>query len=359
MRFSLPAFLPQKKERRLGIDIGTNSIKLVELSRSQDRVKLETYGTLANYAALERLGDAFQTKNLELFDKEVGGLTRELVKMSGVKTDEAVMSVPLYSSFVTPMEFPEMPREEIAQAIPLEARGYLPVPVADVILDWEPIGRLGGKQFVLLVAVPKETIAKYQRIAAAAALTLKALEVETIALSRALLRSSSESTLLIDIGSRVTSLAVVQGKASLVSYAVDTAGEDLSQAISRGLQVGLSRADELKRELDLRAPSGTQAEHLAKLVTPFLDTIVREAERLLVSSARFPQAPAVSRVVLSGGSSHLKGLDGYIGDRLKLPVEIGRPFAGIDYPVVLNELLEERGPALAVSVGLALRNLLE
>ncbi|MDP1629169.1 MAG: pilus assembly protein PilM, partial [bacterium] len=215
-------FLKGKPTRYLGIDIGTSSIKLVELAKEKDRVRLEAYGQLSNYGSIERIGDAIQTSSLAMLDSQVAQMIGFLMREAKTRTNKAIVSVPLFSAFVTIMEFPVMSEKEIGQAVPFEAKQYVPVPLAEVILDWQILGavkknsalegaRNVDKTLVLLVAVPQEVVNKYKRISKLAGIDLRALELETLGMIRSIVGADKTSLVLVDIGGRNTSIAVVEG----------------------------------------------------------------------------------------------------------------------------------------------------
>src|SRR3989338_6845448 len=154
----------------LGVDIGTLSIKVVELSSEDGRPKLENYAALTNYG--------LASENKKDFGGEAALMLRRLIKESGMKANEINMSIPIFSSFMTVMELPQMSEAEIGSAIQFEAKKYVPVPLESVVVDWSLIGEEAGlsaqpgKILILLVAIPKDLINEYTVIANGAGLKL-------------------------------------------------------------------------------------------------------------------------------------------------------------------------------------------
>lgn len=343
-----------KSKSSLGIDIGTTSIKMIQLGKEGDRVKLETYGFIENYSRTDGYTDALQSSSLKLLDPQVAEMIKTIVKEAKATTNEATISIPIFSSFTTVMELPSMPEKEIASSIPFQARQYIPVPISDVVLDWEIIknpNSKDGKIEVLLIAVPKEIISKYSRIAKLANLNLQALEVETFGLARSLLGNDKSSVALIDLGARSTGISIVDNGTVRMVYNVDTAGEELTQAVRRSLNLDLNRAEILKKDIGLAKE--TDGRDVSRILANVADIIISEIERL--NAIYEKKARKVEKVILSGGGANLRGIMDYMTEKLGIEVSIGDPFSRIMYPQILKPAIKEIGPVFSIAVGLAMR----
>lgn len=182
-------FIPKKS---LGIDVGTSSIKIVELSRWGERIKLENYGEISAQALYQRPFRTFEKSTLLLFAEDISRAIKAITEEAKIKTRRTVFSIPDFSSFFTSFELPPMTREELSQAVRYEARQYVPLPLAEVTLDWQIIeGEVSDqrktKLKILLVAVPNEIINQYRKIAEISGLELQALEAEVFGLLRSLI----------------------------------------------------------------------------------------------------------------------------------------------------------------------------
>lgn len=356
-------FLKGKPTRYLGIDIGTSSIKLIELSKEKDRVRLETYGQLSNYGSIERIGDAIQTSSLAMLDNQVAQMISFLMKEAKTRTTKAIISVPLFSSFVTVMEFPVMSEKEIEQAVPYEAKQHVPIPLTEVILNWQTIGTvkknegLPGqpaveKTLVLLVAVPQEIVNKYKRVAKLAGLDLYALELETLGMIRSVVGTDKAPLILVDIGSRITNINVVDGGTLRMSHSIDTSGADITQAISHGLNVNLLRAEAIKKERGIIVAPGE--EDLRALITTLLDVIIAEIERISGLYLR-RYGVKTEKIVLCGGTANLPGLLEYFKEHFRgQEVSLGNAFSRLVFPDVLAPLVPELSSVFATSIGVAM-----
>ncbi len=360
-------FLKTKRKSFLGIDIGTSSIKLAQLGMDNNRVKLETYGLLETYGKIELVQGTIQTSSVSLLGSQVVELLKNLLERSKATAKEAVLSVPVFSTFSAVMELPDMPYNQIESAIPYEARQYIPVPISEVILGWNIIGKKNleptaasgmvpsPKIEVLLVAIPKEVANKYAEIAVAANLSLKAIELESFAMSRALVGNDAIPTLIVDIGSKVTNILVVDNGYVMMNKGMDTSGAEITRALSHGLNIDFKRAETLKRERGMIITNESDRA-VNRIMIPIIDLMANEAKRI-ADLYNYKTGVKVERVFLCGGSAYLPGLVEHFAKIFGLPTVVGNPWGKITYPVGLEPVLNELAPAFCISVGLAMREL--
>ena len=127
----------RKVRRQLGVDIGTSGIKIVELERGGSFLTLTNYGLMDGSDFFgEMPGNSNMPASLKMSENEIASTLKQLLAVTKVKTKEAVMSIPIFSSFLTVMELPGLNIKELENAIPFEARSYIPIPLAEVVLDW-------------------------------------------------------------------------------------------------------------------------------------------------------------------------------------------------------------------------------
>jgi type IV pilus assembly protein PilM len=343
----------------LGLDIGTTSIKMVEVERNEKSPKLVNYGMLETRSSVSRSNTAFQTSTLKLFDQEVGNFLRILIGKMQPKTKQVVASLPIFSAFTTIMNFPAMAPEELKKAVAFQAQQVIPLPLSEVALDWSKVGEYtDDKGFsysqVLLISVPNAEIRKYQAMCQVAGLTLQSLEVESVSLTRMLIGTDPTPTFIIDIGSRSTGITVADKGSIKFSLQTDFAGASLTQALASSLAVNPLRAEELKKE---RGILGTGPNYeLSTIMLPFLDAIISEVKRADFSyHAQFPAAAKIERAILTGGGANLLGIQKYFEGELKIPVVKAAPFLKFEYPSLLTPLVAELNPLFATALGLTLR----
>ena len=340
----------------LGIDIGTSSIKAVDVTRGRDTAHLDNYGILENYGHFDRANEVIQTSTMKIFDKEAVSLLKLLIKQMGTRTKNVVASLPLFSAFTTLMETPDISDDELAGTIQFKARQYVPLPIAEVTLDWMPVGKkeVEGRTVrqVLLISVPTEKIKQYKEIFRQAGLNLAALEVESLSNARALYGTDATATLILDIGSHSTGILIIEGGFLKESNQIDYAGNHLTQALSKGLNINLRRAEELKKQKGLLGAGGDF--ELSTIMFPFIDVIIKEAVRVKNDFER-KQGIKVERMVISGGGANLPGLVEYAKNQTGLVAVKGNALLGFSYSREIEPIVPELGASLAVALGLALR----
>jgi len=348
---------PFKKATKkfLGIDIGTASIKIVELSSLRARIKLENYGEIGAPMFYEKPFRTFEKSTLLLSNQDIAKAIGVIFKEAKIENRDAVFSIPDFSTFFTFLELPPMTQEEIPSAVQFKARQHIPLPLSEVALDWTIIEGEASNQKkaelkILLVAVPHEVINQYQEIARLSQIRLLALEAEVFGLARSLIKDKKGTIALVDIGAQSTTISIIEKGVLKITYSFDVSGNELTRLLSKSLNISYNKAEELKR----RHGIGFSEMQVGRILSPLIDLMLSEIEKI---SQNFYQAEGkeIEKVILAGGSALLPGLKEYSSDHLKKTVEIANPFAEIFYPPVLSQTLGEIGPSYAIAVGMALR----
>ncbi len=348
----LSEIFPQKSF--LGVDIGTTSIKIVELKKAKPKPVLRGYCLLESRAYLENASSAIQSSNLKMMDKETAGYLKMALENLDTKTRDAAASIPAFSVFTTLIEMPLMSASDTAKAMGFQMKQYIPMPLSEVTTDWIKVAEKKGEtgqpiQQVLLVSIPNEVIEKYKNIFQMVGLNLTGLEIEGLSLARVLTSGSEETMMIVDIGSRSSSILI--GRAGFLKFIsqTDFASGSLTQNIASGLNLSSSQAEELKRQKGIAA-------ELSTLQTPVLDAIINEGRSVKESFEKSYQEE-VKRVIVTGGGANLAGIDRYFGQQFGLPTVKDNSFSTISYPAELESLVKELSPAFAIAIGLAMRNL--
>lgn len=374
----------RKSKTRLGLDIGASAIKLVELEQAEGRYKLKTYGISPLAGYLNHSEEHLLTEPLKMPEPHLAEMIKKILKEAGAESREVCLSVPVYSSFSTLIDLPSMPAQEIAKAIPFEAKKYVPVPISEVILDWSmikrvksaadrsslsqtdisagPAGRdkssgqsepekktdVEGVQ-ILLVAVPKKTVARYARIIQLTGLELKALEAETFSLARSLVGNDKSPIVIVDTGARSSNISIIDDGYIRVTHNLEAGGGELTKNLSQKMNVSFEVAEEMKKTI---GQSGQLAPR--ESIISFLDIIAAEIKKI-VNHYQIKYNRRIEKCILAGGGVMAAGLIDYFSSKLGLEISLGQPFARVAYPTALEPAIKELGPSLAVAVGLAMR----
>lgn len=345
----------------LGIDIGSSSIKAVQLKKEKERAVLETYGelSLAKYANID-LGRPVSVLEAKLIEA-----LKDLARESQITARRAYISVPLRNSFLTTFEMPELSESELQSSVPYEARKYIPIPLSEVVLDWwvlpprsEDLARasLGSakKKFVsvLLAAVPRDIIAKYDLIIKESGFEAEAYEIETFALARSVLRHDFGTIMTIDLGAASTKMVIADAGAVRLAHSIDRGSGEFTLALSQAMSVNFERAEILKRENGiLHKP---ESENIASVIEPLAEYIGNEGERFLLSWRRHG-GKEISQVILGGGGALLKGAEDFFVKKFGVEVSVANPFSKVIYPAFLEPTLKEIGPSFINAIGAALK----
>jgi len=351
--FSSLGFFSHKPTDVVGIDIGTYSTKVVELRYERERAVLQTYGELLNsgYVKEKVPGQIVISQ-----DADTVALLKDLFREANVKSKDVIFSVPASSSFVTTIQFPKVPDKEIESAIPFEARKYVPIPIGEVVLDWIIIPDEEKKDIVnvLLIAVPRDVIERYKRIAGVLAIQLRALEIESFSVVRSFGADETGTTAFINFGHRTTSLAIARKGRLYGSYSIGRGSLELTSALERGLGVNTQRAEAMKHEIGISEK--IEERDITSVMLPFLELLMSELQRSIGLFNR-KTGTSVQRIVLTGGGANLKGLTEHVATRFGLEVALGNPFDQVVAPPIMQPILRSLGPSFSVAIGLALHQI--
>lgn len=358
----------KKKDRSvLGVDIGSSSLKVVQLRKEGGKAILETYGELAlgPYAG----GTVGQATSLSA--EQVAESLRDLLRESKVTTKSCGVSIPFARSLLVLVKLPyrEDPKEQ-QTVIELEARKFIPVPVSEVQLDWFVVPPAEGEKAdpkdeennsatkkveVFLIAVHNDEITLLERSVAAAGLAASFFEIEIFSTIRAVVDEPVKPVLVMDIGAATTKTYVVERGVVALSHSISIGSQDITRAIAASANLSLARAEALKKEEGLAGSGRDKGSTSPELV---FSRIFAGARRVLVQYET-EHRESVSQIVLTGGGGVTRELGTYAKNLFSIDVKVADPFAKTEAPEFMRPVLREIGPEFAVAVGLALRKLSE
>lgn len=357
----------------LGIDIGASSAKIVQLRASRGSAILETYGEIA----LGPYGGAAIGKAVKLTPEKTAEALIDLMREANVTARAGGVSIPFSASLVSVLDLPKVDKETLKRIVPIEARKYIPLPVAEVALDWfviphdEQEGQSAFDQVeapapvrakgveVLLVAIHNEILKNYQTVASTAGIKVDFYEIEIFSATRSSIGHGLAPVLVVDLGAATTKMYIVERGVVRMTHLVTSGGQHMTENLGRSLSWEFEKAERMKRERGLIASSAYSANENDTISAALLSTLNRvfsEIDRVLLSyGQRYNKN--VSHVLLTGGGASLPGLAEHAKMALHAEVEIADPFSRTESPAFLESVLRGIGPGFAVSVGLALRKL--
>ena len=346
-------FFPKKM---LGIDIGTASIKVVEISRWGSGYTLENYGEIKSSLIFKEAPTSSEKSSTLLSTEFVAKGIKGILEEARIKTREVIFSIPDFSTFCTSFEIPPMPENEIAGAIGYNASQYVTLPISEVTLDWKiisnPTADKNAPLKVFLIAIPNQVIKEYQQLAALAGLELYALEAEALGITRALVKNNKKTLCLMDIGVQSSTVNIVDGGFLRKSYSFNFYSSKLAQVVASALGIDPAKAEEIKNKEGILSNRQGVADALRLLIDPL-------AVEIRNISAEFVQSEQkeVQEIYLTGGTANMPGLKEYFAENLKKNVSVSNCFSDFLYPPILEETLREMAPRFSVAVGVALGGL--
>jgi len=336
----------------LGLDIGSHSIKLIEIGQSGSTRQLLAAGNIPTPPKVLQSA-------LEVDHQAVAQVIRQLIKETGARANSVAIALPESQVFTRVIEVPALSARELSSAISWEAEQYIPLPLDQVNLDYSILREAketgNGKMDVLLVACPKTLLEKYLTIIEMAELIPVAAETEIIATARALARSVDSvknAVLLVSLGAQTTDLAILRNGVLAFTRSIAAGGEALSRALISGLDFNVNQAEEFKRTYGLEQDK--LEGKIVAAVKPIMDTIVGEIKRALAFYAEKHKDERIETILLSGGTAKLPGMVVYIAQNVGLEAQLANPWVGVTRDPRFR-ILDGEGPTFTVSVGLALR----
>jgi type IV pilus assembly protein PilM len=336
-------------ESCLGIDIGSSSIKVVELKHEGGQIKLSTYGFS------ESFNDLDQTE-----PKKIAAIINKICQEAGVTSRKAISALPTFSVFSSIINLAGMGKKDLASAINWEAKKVIPLPLEEMILDWkkiensDPAGDKNNTK-ILLTGAPRVLVKKYIDVFKSAQINLVSLETETFAFIRSLLGNDKSTVMIVEIGAKTSSFNIVERNIPILNRSIDVGGWTITKAISNNLNIGLERAEQFKYDLGISSTDAAD-NTIPKTIVESISPIINEIKYAL-SLYQGKSDKKVDKIILSGGSALLVNFTSYLSKILNINVLAGDPWAKVSCPVDLMPLLDEIAPRMAISIGLALRGM--
>lgn len=353
----------QKKESaggvRLGIDIGTVSIKIAEIEERGGKTFLTDYAIAELSDRSDSLNNALQSSGLHPLTEELRDFLRAIHSRVRFRTKTARLALPAFIAQTAVIDIAATSKTEkaIAQEVFSVAGNYLPLPATETTFRWADLGVFTGPdglphRKILFMAVPTEQVLQYVTVARAAGFTVVDVELENISLARALTTGKDEPILILDIGGRSSTATVAKKGVAYCISQTDFSSDSTTLAVAQALSISPARAESLKRQSAISLGAGSH--ELSTIVAPIIGAILTEAERTVKKYEEIT-GEEVKTCVLCGAGSLLTGIEEYVTKELKQTVL--RPDALgklINYPPELQGLLPELNANLSVALGLAL-----
>ena len=348
-------FGKRKATQVLGLDISSTTVKLLELSYTGGRYRVESYAV----SSLPQ--DAVIEKSVN----DVAGVSnaiRTVVAQSRTKLKNVAAAVAGSSVITKLIDMPEgLSEDDMETQLTLEADQYIPYPLEEVAIDFEIQGPARDRDHqveVLLAACRRETIVSRVEAIEGSELIPKIMDVEAYAMERAfsLLRNQldlhEDSTVaIVDIGATMTTLSVLNNGQTIYTREQLFGGKQLTDEIMRRYGLPLEEAGLAKKQ------GGLPDDYEPEVLEPFKDAVVQQVARSLQFFFSSSQYNDVDHIILAGGVSSMEGLEELVCEKLGTPTSIANPFAQMSISSRVNAVaLSSDAPAMMIACGLALRS---
>ena len=345
-----------RKKNAVGLDIGSSSIKVVQLKETAKGVDLLNF----DIALLppEAVVDGALMNFTAIVEK-----IRELWSVNKIRVKDVALSVSGHSVIIKKISLPEMTPEELDESIQWEAEQYIPFDIKDVEVDVQILNPNAGQgqMDVLLVAAKKDVINDYTSVTMEAGLKPVVVDVDTFCIQNMFELNygfpPNETLALINVGASVININVIYNGITSFTRDISMGGALLTEEIQKQFNVSFEEAEHYKTGGDGNFSNSSIAREVTKLSERVSETLVTEIQRSLDFFAATTINADITRIYLSGGASQLPHLVRSLERRLEVPVEYVNPFKNVtvDEAKFDMELLGRMSPMAAVAVGLGLR----
>jgi len=342
----------KRKKQVVGCDVGSSSIKIVELKPLKNGEFQLLHAAIANLSPEAIVDGAIMDSSLV-----VEALSR-LIADNGIKNPGFGGSLSGHSVIIKKIQLPSMTDAELAESIQWEAEQYIPFDINDVNLDYVVLESGGGDTMdVLLVAVKKDRIADYTSVIVQAGKDPVLVDVDVFALQNAFEANygvENETTALVNIGASVMNINVLHQGTSIFWRDVAFGGNQYTEAIQRELNLPREEAERLKLGERVGEHSVQQ---LMGVLNSVSEDLAAELQKTIDFFVATSSVDRLDRVVLAGGGAQVLNLDEVLKERFQVNVEVLNPFRNIRYSEsdFDPEWINRHAPAMSVAVGLAVR----
>jgi len=343
-----------KKKSVAGLDVGSSSIKMVELEGKGDNLNLVNLG-------FENLPSDTIIDGQIMELNTVSDVIRNLCVNHGVNADNVVTGVSGHSVIIKNIVLPRMSREELEESIDWHAEEHIPYDLADVSLDYQVTAETSEATHVLIAACKRERIDNMRQAIQLSGRQPVVIDVDTFALQNCYEANyhpaESDVVTLLNIGASTMNVNIVKGSRSLFTRDITVGGSQFTDVLQRNLGLSYQQAEAVKRG----AGSAPNADE--KAIEPLMSNVTEVVANEIQKTFDFYRATTednhtvVQKILISGGGSKLQGLAQELSARLELPVEVLNPFRNIkvDNRKFDAGYISEIMPEMAVAVGLAIR----
>jgi len=340
----------------VGIDIGSSSIKVIELTEQKGVITLSTYGEvqLGPYTN-DDVGESVLLK-----PKQEQEALVDVIRESAVRSKNAVFAMPLSSSFVTNISIDADADADLASMVRIEARKVIPASLSEVALDWAEVEvtkkegeeNSQNKRNVLIASIQNSALERFSVLMQFVGLSKPPTEIECFSSLRGLYQSDEEDVAVIDIGAVSSKLYIARKGLLMRMYRVRAGGVLATEAIAKKLDIDFSTAETNKTTM---TRENADFSDIKRIHDDTYNRAFREFNQV-IREYENKTGLTISTVYLAGGGSSFPGMDTHLQSVLDRDVLLANPFSKVAYPAFMEDTMIEIGPSFTVALGAALRS---
>ena len=344
-----------KKKSVAGLDIGSSSIKMVELEGKANNLSLVGLG-------FENLPSDTIIDGQIMELNTVSDVIQSVCANHQITATQVVTGVSGHSVIIKNIVLPPMSREELEESIDWHAEEHIPYDLADVSLDYQVTANDADSTHVLIAACKRERIDNIKQAIQLAGKQPVIIDVDTFALQNCYEANynptESDVVTLLNIGASTMNVNIVKGTRSLFTRDITVGGSQFTDVLQRSLGLNFQQAEAVKRGVH-NVADGIEEKSIEPLMNNVTEIVAMEIQKTFdfYRATTEDNETVVQKILISGGGSKLAGLSQELSTRLELPVEVLDPFRNInvDTKKFDPDYLSEIVPEMAVAVGLAIR----
>ena len=342
--------LIKKKKPVIGIDIGEDSIKLVELKQGDKGYQVLHIASIPTPAGALQEGNILDQEKVEI------ALMQLLSKSESIAQD-VILNISAKNLIVRQIRLPLMPEKELQQAIEWETEKYIPMQKDSLHISFINFGEIQSGQNkqlnILVAAAPKDLIFAYYDVLSRAGLNILAIEVVPIALWHSVAKNyktdnKSEAIFMLEMGAQSTTVVVYRNQKLYFTRSIPIGGNEMDKSISMVLDVSDDKAKSLKEKHGITDPNNdltgfpeNPAEKLQVAIKGTLSDLMQEIQRSINFYQELDIEVEIKKIIIIGGLANLRNIDEYISKELNIKVEVFSP--GINPSFVTAYGLARRG----------------
>ena len=345
-----------KKAEVVALDIGSNSIKVVQLRQAKKGWELQKLGVA--YLPPEAIVEGSIIDSMT-----VTNTVAELIAEQKIKAGDAVSALTGHSVIIKKVGLPAMTEDELAESIQWEAEQYIPFPMSDVNIDFQILGEDTegrGQMDVMLVAVKKDVINDYVNVIKEAGLNPIIVDVDSFALENMIeanyTLTPDDNIAVVNIGASIMSMSVISEGLTLFTRSVPMGGNQFTEEIQRQSNVSFKEAEDLKFGKEI---VGVEPSDVVAAIDGVSSSMAMEVKRSIDFFLGGNPGMVINKIFLSGGAAKTQRLQDVMQERTAIAVEMVNPFNAVSFnPKTFDpDYLQDMGPLFAVAVGLGTRRL--